>query len=1268
MATVKLFSESITGPLWLTRTPSMHQNGLLLEVVQDSHIPGGGGSSNSSGMTGVVPRCNFTTFAFNPFDMTRCVFGDAVGTVYSIAMKKNRFSVVARLATGAPVTSLAYLSPETLIAASSMQVHMIDLDRCRVDQKVVKTPHQNHIHRTIIHPSRQNFAVTLSVDCIALWQTAPLKCTHNTREHAKVREGEQEVVVKFNGFTDAEFNDDGVLVSLEAKGFLTIWDTATSNGLTPLKRVDIAPHKPTSLAICSNFLVVGTKAARFLSFSLDLDGIDAVTIPGSSGIQDIRLIDSDVIVAQTMDGHVWFINSKDYAVSFSMSHPSIQPAKAFPVAGATYGAFVTPTKLYIYHLVAAKAHYDRTITGMAATGTSRTQTTVYPFLKGPKEAGGPRNGVSSVELNTSQAVTDTPLPRAPLAVEESTAQEWIKVNLVKSSEREVDGAMGFPETLLLTDAIRGMNNADNASAYKNRGASSARARATVESRSSTKTLTGTVSSNQKTMRSSSSIGGTRKTGFSGNDKENNFFNGSVSNAVSLRGMIDGDSKVVNMDKLRGMLVRYGSFPDRYRPLIWRFLLQLPEKRVCEPQFGRLVGRGPHPAVKTLMRPFPLPETKLRTLLFNALSALAWHSPVFSAVHFIPSMVFPFVKLYSSDMQSTIEVFLAFIINWGKEFFLYYPHPPVSITSFIYHTLKANDPALVQHFEEQGLGTDVYVWDVMSSLYSEIFTRNEWLQVMDHAFANEPIWLFLLHVQWLRQLRGPLIETKDHATLVAMLRRASPININQLIQSTYKLQAAYVQGDLSDPYRRFYEFKNDIYPPILECNESTITTKVRELESIQAHEAGVLNMRDRITHIRQQLLQAQMLEDAFIGKQKATVAAKFEVSNETWNQQVELEKERQRLRDIEHETRLHAIQEQLRSAQRVEALQAEINAASGNARDAEIDRQREIMKWNFADRMANQEIERLEAGARMKLTSIIQSATAIAEDSRSHQFHHNSTSALHTEGGYPKTPTNEEVGIVESHHHTPYTSWKVESSLPVADESEVNAQPAKTMRTPPRKPVISTQKQTSNFGMNESSTIHNVDVTKSTDTTNQKYKMQKSAAVTNASTATTSTPQSSCGSDPSEYFRNLQATVNQKIQSNQELHKTAVEGLKSKYAQFLMGQQHEDDNRSDLTSVTEPDVDSSSDAAADSPAPKSANHSSGHKCCNHPFEHKASPQKSQTSRVSYYQKNETSHAYSSNNQSRFVDPGVQASLNDSETETATSMAEAITRPHTRNYFR
>ena len=63
-----------------------------------------------------------------------------------------------------------------------------------------------------------------------------------------------------------------------------------------------------------------------------------------------------------------------------------------------------------------------------------------------------------------------------------------------------------------------------------------------------------------------------------------------------------------------------------------------------------------------------------------------------------------------------------------------------------------------------------MWDVMSALYTEVLSRNEWLQVMDHALINEPLWLWLFHVRWLVQLQPNLMALKDPVNLAAAFRR------------------------------------------------------------------------------------------------------------------------------------------------------------------------------------------------------------------------------------------------------------------------------------------------------------------------------------------------------------------------------------------------------------------------------------------------------------------------------------------------------------------
>lgn len=52
-------------------------------------------------------------------------------------------------------------------------------------------------------------------------------------------------------------------------------------------------------------------------------------------------------------------------------------------------------------------------------------------------------------------------------------------------------------------------------------------------------------------------------------------------------------------------------------------------------------------------------------------------------------------------------------------------------------LKQTDPALHRHFAESQLGPETYLWLPIRSLFTELLTRKEWLQLFDHVFTLPP---------------------------------------------------------------------------------------------------------------------------------------------------------------------------------------------------------------------------------------------------------------------------------------------------------------------------------------------------------------------------------------------------------------------------------------------------------------------------------------------------------------------------------------------------
>jgi hypothetical protein len=87
-------------------------------------------------------------------------------------------------------------------------------------------------------------------------------------------------------------------------------------------------------------------------------------------------------------------------------------------------------------------------------------------------------------------------------------------------------------------------------------------------------------------------------------------------------------KQVNDKKLRSFLQLHGEFPSRYRPLIWRFLLRLPENSEC---FKSLVLKGPHEGYESLYDKYPIRNRSIFIRLQNLCSALAHWAPILGEV-------------------------------------------------------------------------------------------------------------------------------------------------------------------------------------------------------------------------------------------------------------------------------------------------------------------------------------------------------------------------------------------------------------------------------------------------------------------------------------------------------------------------------------------------------------------------------------------------------------------------------------------------------------
>ena len=280
---------------------------------------------------------------------------------------------------------------------------------------------------------------------------------------------------------------------------------------------------------------------------------------------------------------------------------------------------------------------------------------------------------------------------------------------------------------------------------------------------------------------------------------------------------------VTHKKLTAFLAANGEYPERFRPLIWRFMLRLPENTA---QFGDLVRRGLHPSFEALFDKYPLGSRRVFTRLQNCCSQLAHWSPVFAQCQYLPSFVFPFVLIYGVDELALLETVMSIFMWFGLSWHATMPSPPVHIMDSIDGLLRIYDSRLHAHLRKIEASPGLCGWAMISSFFSEVLGRADWLKLVDYVvthFSNNGV-VLMIPVVIMMHIRGELMETDLPETIYNTCRRQRPVKIAALLTTLDSL--------LSGASSRHF---TAVHPPNTgkSCREGLInSTRQHDLEVIE----------------------------------------------------------------------------------------------------------------------------------------------------------------------------------------------------------------------------------------------------------------------------------------------------------------------------------------------------------------------------------------------------------------------------------------------------
>lgn len=300
-------------------------------------------------------------------------------------------------------------------------------------------------------------------------------------------------------------------------------------------------------------------------------------------------------------------------------------------------------------------------------------------------------------------------------------------------------------------------------------------------------------------------------------------------------------------KLRKFLDEFKRFPSKNRALIWKILLSLPNN---EKSFSKLHKKPIHPGISSLKNNFPIENQSIYNNLQKILSNLGYHCTLFPEIDFFPAMIFPFVKILEDNQILCFEVILSFLMNWGRDFFMDFPNPPIGYLEKIEDLLKFHDFELYVHFTEVNLDIPGSLWPIFKSNYTDILSKEDWLVLIDNTFAHSPQTCFypLFLISYLSYFRSALLNLHDRRDFSLFFSNQNAVNIEKLMTATHKLIKSTPKDLLEKLSTPYTPLSSHEYPQFTYYPQVTIDYHNKLRDKIASEERELINRKKQVNQL------------------------------------------------------------------------------------------------------------------------------------------------------------------------------------------------------------------------------------------------------------------------------------------------------------------------------------------------------------------------------------------------------------------------------------
>uniref|UniRef100_A0A3P8VUA3 TBC1 domain family member 31 n=1 Tax=Cynoglossus semilaevis TaxID=244447 RepID=A0A3P8VUA3_CYNSE len=414
---------------------------------------------------------------------------------------------------------------------------------------------------------------------------------------------------------------------------------------------------------------------------------------------------------------------------------------------------------------------------------------------------------------------------------------------------------------------------------------------------------------------------------------------------------------LNKKRLVSLLKAFGEYPAKYRMFVWRSLLCLPENHAA---FSGLTDKGLHAACLTLHNKYPIKSQKLQRGLQRVLSALSHWAAIFGEVEYLPLVAFPFVKLFQNNPMLCFEVVATVIVNWCQHWFEYFPNPPLNILSMAENILAHHDKELLQHLVNCGITSQLYVWPLLETLFSEVLTRDEWLRLFDNVFTNHPSFLIMACVAYITCCREPLLLCTQKQDFEYFFHHRNNLDVGALMKEAYRLMSStpadiHPRTMLSD----FTPLTTGQYPVFNHYPDFIVEYQSREREKIRLQEMEYLQERQEVSALRADFVRRQAEEEAYFKQQELLQKAEEQRRKILEQEEEKLTEQREKLAAMKRELKVKELQMLETTRRRFLKHQQDLRATQVQRLDQEINRKMDLRERETAAAIQDLDVRQME---------------------------------------------------------------------------------------------------------------------------------------------------------------------------------------------------------------------------------------------------------------------------------------------------------------------